>query len=98
MSQTNLFPKRTTFEENFERCESAWQRVVMQEWARLHPEPLTFQVRGPLNGFQLVPIPCTCTRCGAPSLIIPQEKGEPATASYCICPRCSMPKSETVAI
>lgn len=66
-----------------ERCRDDWQRTVIAEWGRRHPNGAAAP-----PGF--APIPCTCTKCQGPAVIFPGETIEyPENQGYCLCPRCS---------
>lgn len=80
-----------------------WQRAVIEEWCRRHPEPrvLTFgKGKGQLT-VNMVPRGVYCARCRTPSVLFP---GDPEinevenNKGYCICPKCSMPKTNVVAL
>lgn len=90
--QAALFQAPSALEQAIERAETDWQRAAIAEWARLHPKPKS-GIFGRLGLIEFFPIPCGCTRCGTPSLIVPGETDElPESAGYCICPQCSLQK------
>lgn len=70
-----------------ESATSDWQRMVIQEWARRNPAPARIKA-GHLGWVELTPMACTCSRCAAPSVIIPDQSILPARG-FVLCPNCS---------
>lgn len=93
VQQASLSLMPSALEQAIARAETDWQRAAIAEWARLHPKPKS-GIFGRLGLIEFVPIPCGCTRCGTPSLIVPVETDElPESAGYCLCPQCSSPQA-----
>ena len=73
------------------RCTDDWQRLVIDEWGRRHPQ-------GAVAPPGFAPTPCICLYCKGPAVIFPGEtKYLPENQGYCLCPRCSMPSQPATA-
>jgi hypothetical protein len=67
-------------EDAMDRAETDFQRNALREWARRNPTPNTIG-KPPID---LVPTLCICSKCSAPSLIIPDD--EPPARGFVLCP------------
>lgn len=81
-------------QEALGRAKSDFQRAVLQEWDRRNPRPLMIKATPPMP---IVPTLCVCLKCRGDAIIIPDQEIIPARG-FVLCPVCSVPATQAVAL